>query len=301
MNKNSNKLKIALILIIISSLVSIVSIINLRVDKPVFLMNYCEIGTYENEGIYSVYEGSFNLQYIANVEDQRHVVGITFKEAPNTYFFASEYSEIGSTIFFEEDNSNVVKYGRYGVHTVYVSCPDFKYNDDSDELVLTEATLEFDDGLKLDVNLGKIVLYKEKNTPVALDHIGSKSSTDGLSSTIFKVKEDMKIEKVDSTLFEDASEVFDFNISTSEYGESREVDYIKDTTIKKDSIINFSSTYNGSNNILEDYTIYDIRPKIYFVNEYNDRYSVRYYNMTNNNLYYSNYRIFKYLKARGEL
>lgn len=301
MSKSNKILKISLLLIIVSAVVAIVSISKLRLDKPVFLMNYCEIGTDENGDRDSLNQGRLTLKYISNVEDKRRVTKITFKEATNMNFFAFENNQWESMMFNQMNDSNMDKYGRYGIHKVDITCPDFKYEDFTEELMLTSATVEFDDGLKMDVDLGKIVLYKAKRTPVALEHISTRSSNDGTTSITLKVTEDTRIEKVESPLLEEASKIFDFHITSSELGEATEREYENGTTIKKDSTITCSSSYKTNDNILEAYNIYDIKPRIWFINDYEDRYSMRYHNMTNNHRQYTYYGLYEYLKARGEI
>ena len=92
MSKNNKILKISLTLIMLSLIIVIMLIGKLRLEKPVFLINYCEIGTYEIGDKYSLGEERFKLKYISNVDDTRRVVRITFKEAPDIDFFATEYN-----------------------------------------------------------------------------------------------------------------------------------------------------------------------------------------------------------------
>lgn len=301
MSKRNKILKISLSLIIVSLVVAMVSISKLRMDKPVFLMNYCEVGTNGNEEISTLSQGRLILKYISNVEDKRRVTNITFKEAPNINFFAFENNQWESMMFNQMNESNIDKYGRYGIHRVDITCPNLKYEDFTEELMLTSATVEFDDGLKMDVDLGKIILYKEKRSPVALEHISTRASNDGTSSITLKVTEDTRIEKVESPLLEEASRRFDFHITSSELGEATEREYENGRTIKKDSTITCSSSYKTDDNILEAYNVYDIKPRIWFRNDYEDRYSMRYHNMTNNNKQYTYYGLYKYLKDRGEI
>lgn len=301
MDKNKKILKVSLSVIILSAVLSLLLITKFKVDKPAFLMNYCEIETYSNGEIYPISNGTLTLKYIANIDDTRRMTGISFKEVPNSNFFASEYNQWDDFMFSYGNDSNVSEYGRYGIHTVYLSCPNFNFEDGVDEVMLTEATVEFDDGLKMDIDLGEIVLYKPKNSAVALQHTSSQASSDGDSAETFWTKEDMKIEKIESYLSEEALEMFDFNIKYIDIEQNEEIECMKGTTIKKDHNIIISSKYNGNNDILKSYAIYDIRPEIYFVNDYNDEYSIRYYNMRNETPPYSHYGIYKYLKARGEL
>ncbi len=324
-----------------------------HIHKQVFLKNYYEIAVSEYEGTYSLEEGSLILQYISNLDDNKYVTGITFKELPDTYFFATEHNQDYGMMFYEgknlnvneygryrlntvyitcpelkyDDNQkeiiltsatvefndkssgknlNVNEYGRYRLNTVYITCPELKYDDNQKEIILTSATVEFNDKSSIDIDLGKIVLYKGKKIPVALEGISYTGSSEGISSTTFRVKEDVKIESIESSLFEEASEIFDFNITYTEFNSVGEIKYEKGQTIKENSILTITSKYNGSDDILKNYTLYNISPNIRFINEYNDEYTYRYNNMESFNVrnydsFYNSYGIYKYLKARGEL
>ncbi|MDU5262547.1 MAG: hypothetical protein E6176_08975 [Clostridium celatum] len=306
MNNHNKILRISIIVMLLTLIISIISISKLRIDNQVFLKNYYEIAVSEYEGTYSLEEGSLILQYISNVDDNKYVTGITFKELPDTYFFATEHNQDYGMMFYEGKNLNVNEYGRYRLNTVYITCPELKYDDNQKEIILTSATVEFNDKSNIDIDLGKIVLYKGKKIPVALEGISYTSSSEGISSTTFRVKEDVKIESIESSLFEEASEIFDFNITYTEFNSVGEIKYEKGQTIKENSILTITSKYNGSNDILKNYTLYNISPNIRFINEYNDEYTYRYNNMESFNVrnydsFYNSYGIYKYLKARGEL
>lgn len=301
MSKTNKILKLSLTLIILSLVIVIMVLNKLKLDKPVFLTNCCEIGTYESGDKYSLYGKGIILKYISNVEDSRHVVGITFKDTPDIDFFATEDDGFGSFIGDLKERFDVDKNGRYGVHTVYVTSTDVDYKDYSQEIMLSEATVQFNDGLEMDVDFGKIILYKEKNNPVALENFSSQISDYTTSSTAFTVNEDVRIEKIESPLLEETSKMFDFNIRITAFGENIEKEYEEGAMIKKDSIIICSSEYKPSEDILEYYKLYDVKPKISFINDYDDRYSWRHSNMSNYDKKYTYYRLYKYLKARGEL
>lgn len=306
MNNHNKILRISIIVMLLTLIISIISISKLRIDKQVFLKNYYEIAVSEYEGTYSLEEGSLILQYISNVDDNKYVTGITFKELPDTYFFATEHNQDYGMMFYEGKNLNVNEYGRYRLNTVYITCPELKYDDNQKEIILTSATVEFNDKSSIDIDLGKIVLYKGKKIPVALEGISYTASSEGISSTTFRVKEDVKIESIESSLFEEASEIFDFNITYTEFNSVGEIKYEKGQTIKENSILTITSKYNGSDDILKNYTLYSISPNIRFINEYNDEYTYRYNNMESFNVrnydsFYNSYGIYKYLKARGEL
>ena len=160
--KNINKaLKISIALIGLSLIITLLVLSKLKLDKPIFLKNYKEVELMENEEVYSISGFDIELKYIANIKDKRKVSSVTFKEAPELNFYASENNSMGLMSSYDYSNDNIESHGRYGVHTVFLSLNSQKYDYEFDkELELSEATVTFDDGLTMEVDLGKVILYK---------------------------------------------------------------------------------------------------------------------------------------------
>lgn len=292
MESNKRILNISLVLIVISAIVTLIGINIMKIDKPVFLKNYREFGVYENEGMYAINEGFLELKYISNIDDERVVTGITFEKLPNAQFYASEYSPYSNRIIRSGYDANISKYGRYAVHTESLSCYSLIEDKDWKDIMLTKATVQFDDGLKIDIDLGKIIFYKDKETPIALEYGASSGSSDGTASMSFRLKEDAIIEKIESPLFDDALGLFKVNIDSLGYTD------VMETRYKKGSSVIITSAFNEPKDIMKKYTLYDIRPVVHFINSYKDKYTVRFYNMTYDRPNFSCYGIYKYLKIR---
>ena len=112
--------------------------IMLKVDKPVFLENYCEypLSYYKDPSYNGSYcEQLFALKYITNVNDKKTVTEIQFDGlGENNYAYASEYEHL-------------------------------------DNIVINSATVYFSDGSQQQVNLGEIIFYYEKGLDEAINYI----------------------------------------------------------------------------------------------------------------------------------
>ena len=89
MRNIKNALKISGTLILLSFLMSVSIIYYLKLDNPVFLKSYKDIEVVENEGNYITSGYDIVIKYIANIEDERMVSSIVFKDAPNLNFYVS--------------------------------------------------------------------------------------------------------------------------------------------------------------------------------------------------------------------
>lgn len=135
---NNKLLKSSVGIIILSVVIIMIANIMLKVDKPVFLENYCEypLSYYKDPSYNSSYcEQLFTLKYITNVNDKKTVTEIQFDGlGENNYAYASEYEPL-------------------------------------DNIVINSATVYFSDGSQQQVNLGEIIFYYEKGLDEAINYI----------------------------------------------------------------------------------------------------------------------------------
>lgn len=289
-------LKVSIILIIISFLISLVFIYKSRLDKPVFLKNYKEVEVRDDGTIYSMGTLNIELKYISNREDERVVNSIVFKEAPELDFYTSENLYNDGMIFFE-DNRTTEDYGRYSIHTIYLNL-NFS-NDKYDlykDIMLEEATISFSDGMTMDINLGKILLYEygnENYTETPLEHVSTQISNDGLQS-MFRVADYIEVSNVYSSLFSDTKDLFDFNIDKFGYMDSL------NTIYNKNDNLYFTAQFNNIDDIERKLYSYDIRPIIYFKDRSGKEYEERIFDIRYNPTF--NLKdIYKYLRSVGEI
>lgn len=293
-------LKISGTLILLSFLLSISILYYLKLDNPVFLKSYKDIEVVENEGNYITSGYDIEIKYIANIEDNRKVSSIVFKEAPNLNFYVSENSPMGMVQFFDYSNDNIESHGRYGIHTVLLNLNSHNYgNDLDDDIVLREATVTFNDGFTMDVDLGKLVLYKYKSPQENLDNEvlhghSIESSSDGISKSGFYVKKYIQVSDIYSKLFEHTRDLFDFNINKIGGLENRDLIYNANDNLY------FTSQFNFIDDPERKLYSYDIRPVIYFKDRDGKEYEKRVYNMTYKPLF-NFIDIYKYLRETGEI
>lgn len=300
MGRVKNALKISGILILISFFISILIVSYLKLDNPVFLKSYKDIEIMESEGTFRTSGYDIEIKYIANIEDKRKVSSIVFKDAPNLNFYASEDRPMGIVGFYNYSNDNIEGYGRYGVHTVFINLDSYNYEYDLDYyIVLSEATVIFDDGFTMDVDLGNLVLYKYESSKENLENeilnlYRLESSGDGISKSGFYVKEYIQVENIYSKLFEDTRDSITFNINKSGGIEDRDLIYNANDNLY------FVSQFNNIDDQERKLYSYDIRPIIYFKDKNGKSYEKRVDNV-NYNPIFNFYDIYKYLKEVGEI
>ncbi|WP_291651176.1 hypothetical protein [Clostridium sp.] len=299
--KNINKaLKISMALISISLVMTLLVLSKLKLDKPVFLKNYKEVEIMENEGAYSISGFDIELKYISNREDKRKVSSVIFKEAPELNFYASENNSMGLMRFYNNVNDNVENHGIYGVHTVFLSLSSQKYDYEFDkDLVLSNATVTFDDGLTMEVDLGKIILYKHDSDKYDYDKkilkwYSGQSSNDGISKGGFIVNDYIKVSHIYSPLFDDTKDLFDFNIDKLGNIANMELIY------NKNDYLYFTSQFYNIDDIERKLYSYDIKPVIYFKDGSGNDHEQRINNLTYNP-YFRFSDIYKYLRVKGEI
>ncbi|MGG7214242.1 hypothetical protein ACQPUY_11545 [Clostridium nigeriense] len=300
MGRVKTALRISGTLILLSFLISISIIYYLKLDNPVFLKSYKDIEVVENEGNYITSGYDIEIKYIANIEDNRKVSSIVFKDAPNLNFYVSENSPMGIGQFYNYSNDNIEGYGRYGIHTVFLNLNSHNYGYDlNDDIVLGEATVTFNDGLTMDVDLGKLVLYKYKSPQENLvDEVlygqNIDISSEGISKSGFYVKKYIQVSDIYSKLFEDTRDLFDFNINKTGSIEDRDLIYNANDNLY------FTSQFNFIDDPERKLYSYDIRPIIYFKDRDGKEYEKRVYNLTYNPSFNFN-DIYKYLIETGEI
>lgn len=294
MRSTKNILKGSIIVIVISFIISILFNYKMKLDKPVFLKSYKEVEVSEDNSIYSMGTSNIELKYISNREDKRVVNSIVFKEAPELNFYASEQPYNGG-VFFYSDNKTTEDYGMYSVHTIYLGLDSSEAKDDlSKDIVLEKATVIFSDGLTMDVDLGKIILYKGDFSETPLNSLGIRGSSDGSSQGIFSVDDYIEVSKVYSSLFLDTEGLFDFNIN--KFGDMESLN----TIYNENEHLYFTAQFKNIDDIERKLYSYDIKPIIYFKDRNGKEYKERIHNINYNPIFNFN-DIYKYLRSKGEI
>lgn len=285
MDKNNKIMKIGLILIGVTLMLSICTILFLRVKKPVFLQHYYEHKIYlqnENDLFYSVgFDGPIKLQYITNISDDKHVIGISFKEAPDLYVNASEYppTNFFPGMFYSSSNNNTLgtEIGTYSLRTVYLNI-DIPIDSVSDQLELSEANILFSGGDQMEVNIGKLILYKnELSSENYLKQNSASSSSSGESNIFFKLLNDIRIKTIDSIFFDKLKDYMDLEINNQDFTLVNGKEY------KKDDTLYISNTLNPE--IREDFPFirFGIYPRLYYENSQGNTYYEPLFYVSNDN------------------
>lgn len=291
MEINKRILIIGLILIFISMIFSIGFVLYSKLDNPVFLLNYAQYHIPYDDEYYG--DREFVLQYITNIDDKRKVESISFKEAPDVEFYASEYgSGRGSFFIFNGGGDNEEIYGRYVVRPIFIKLSSEKQ---FDEIELNNVKIRFNNGDEMEANIGRIILYTDRSEENFLEHSSGGGSSDGTSYTYLEVKEDIILINVEFPILDEVEDFIELEIGGKNHLDISGVKYNKGDRL----LIN--TKFNKPDDILSQYTLYDIRPKLYYKDVEGNI-----YNRIINNIHHFPYRfdfkgMFKYLKARGEI
>ena len=288
---NNKLFKILMISIGFLSILSIVFINYFKLDQPVFFEHYFDLRSY-NEGTYHE-EMPFILRYITNVDDSRKVSRIGFPEYPDALVQGSEDEYMSEMIWgYGSTNLSNDNYGRYSIRTVFcniIDLPESAYYDS----IITKALIGFNDGSEMLIDIGALHLYKaERGKDILEDYYGS-SSSDGVSETKYNVLEDITFQSIESPLLGQFSDQVILEIN--------DMDIAKATGIAFESgeQINIKSQIQSTEDIIKDYTIFGIHPKLKFSAENGRHHTERIYNI--NNMYdndYSFMNLYRYIKER---
>lgn len=291
MSQNKKLLKIGIIIILIILVISLTISFFLKLDEPVFIESFLELKLHEmDNGYYG--DKEFELRYITNVNDNRVVNGIEFIDMPELQAYASEYNH--GFIFSAFNDTNNTNLGQikamYSVRTIYIQLDTYRLEAPIDELHLIKAKVHFSDGHVQTIDIGQVVLSDATNANDYLEFKSSASRYD-VDATIFQVKEDITLLKVDSPLLKNIEDLIDIQIDSTDYREVNGIKYLKGNDLET------KSSLNEINNPISKLSSYHIRPRVYFEdNEGNRLY------MDFNGFYYRGHNfelldLIKYLRA----
>lgn len=263
--------------------------------EPVFLYHYYETELPQDEP--SAGEG-FTLYYLSNRADTRKVYGVSFKEAPEVMFYATEEKPQSGFMVFQNNVSQTgERYGGYTLHSVSVMIPSDRNTNSMDGLQLTQATFDFTDGTKYSADIGRIVLYKPDYTEIGLSSHSGTSSSDGTFSTDYNVKADLTLFKIDSPLMDKVDKLFDIKADGYPVSEVAGREYGRDSRL----VLSGNSKKPGD--IIEQLSIYQLRPELYYNTLDGKFHRIRLYDFDYNviNRRFTQFEIIRYLRAREVL
>lgn len=293
MEQNYKILKVGLIAIGITICFAALFGSYCRLDNPVFFKQYCEyyLPTEDNND----HGEFFYLQYVTNVNDNREVVSISFDEAPELLFYASENRNNNWFVTNSNDKKGQI-YGRYSVRTVNIQINKLQIEDINKEYRVSKANVMFNNGENMVIDLGEICFYTPEISDEYLESNMSSSSNTGLSKTSFRVKQDITVESLNSPLMQYVENLVDIRVGETDYTSISGMQFSKGDTLNIDSL------FNTPKDIESQFTFYNIKPVLKYKNKNGNMSSTRIYNINYIPTYDINfYRLFMYLKVRGEI
>ncbi len=180
-------LYIGILIIVVSSIINITYLSNLRLDEPVFFKHYYEMLLSKNNN------GIIDFYYLTNADDNKRIVEIYFPY-------------INGNKDFIVRNSIDMNYKYYNVKKFEVIMPlnlD-TYSQLGEELNLRDAVVYFSNGNSIKADLGKIIIKKDDNNKKNyLDNVMTSASSNNTSKCIFKVKEPIIINSITTNLLDE--------------------------------------------------------------------------------------------------
>ncbi|EKS4344903.1 hypothetical protein [Clostridium sporogenes] len=293
MELNKKILHIGFLLIGISLVFTITFVSVYKLENPVFLKMFIQKSIYPDED-FALLE-SFELKYITSISDNRKIVNMEFKEKPDIEVTVSNDSlGYGDMPFFNDINKQSEnKYGIYVVNTIYFNMNLKNIDKKLNEIELNNVKITFNDGSRLNANLGRIILHKDKRNFKDIDHIGSSGSSDGEFSSERRLKKNIKLLKVDTPLLNCIKDCFNISIDNIDYKN------ISGTKYEKDKVLSIYSRFKAPKSIFEKYSYYDIDPKLYYEDNKGNRSYTSIDNISHMPDSFDFIGIFKYLKLMG--
>lgn len=305
MEKNKKILKIGLILIGIVLVINIGFAIFIKLDNPVFLKSYNENIAYLVPEEEAFNEIGYQIYYITNVDDKRRVSDITFKEAPEIEVYAGENLGFHGLFnpIFGGDSYNDEIYGRYVLRQVYIRLDLNNLDKDFNSIELNNAKINFDNGDILEQDLGRLIIYNEKEKSNSLEFLGAGSSSDGTSHVDIDIKEDITLVEMESPLLKDIEDIIEIKVGKNN---GHGIDYrkIEGIEYKKGDKLIIDSKLTMEKDNAKSFNYYNIVPLLYFKDKDGNLSRVQVFNLIdhyNRNYDYNFKGFFNYLRAKGEI
>ncbi|TCT14522.1 hypothetical protein EDC18_1053 [Natranaerovirga pectinivora] len=263
----------------------------LKLDEPVFFQHYYDQRVYVDREHYQ--DISFNLGYITNAYDNSVVIDIAFPEYPEITIQASEYGYSHPFNWGSEQNKTPGDiYGRYNVRSVNCKIIDLPKEKDLDGIVLTQARILFSDSSEMTVDIGEIHLYEHRFGKSPLEHVSSSGSNNGTGKTSYRILGDLTITAIDSPLMEKFKDRVQWKINGSNPEDSLGM------TLQKGNFLDVTTKVGIGDDIVSQYTLFDIHPKLTITDDDGIHYYERVYNIKSLYHNYSFMGLYRYIKAR---
>jgi hypothetical protein len=235
------------------------------------------------------------LEYIVNATDKNSVVGISFPEAADISFIATENINVSYFSFNSTKPTLGTKQGKYCVRTVYVYMNNFFQEDWEGERQLHKAEVQFSDGSQLTADLGEIILYSEK---MKMDNditmVMSTASSNGSSSISYSTN-NISLLSLESSALDSVENLLELDIAGVNYKDLSKIDY------QSKRYLEITCTFTDLQSYKSSFDVYDLRPKLYYKNTAGTINYIRVYNI-NPRRYLNSFKdVLTYLIKRGIL
>lgn len=264
-----------------------------RLKEPVFL-TYCMAVRAGSSPSLGYTPPVMELQYLTNRLDNREVTGISFPEAPEYDFTATENEQYnGSVTFFHGDTA--VKrgetIGRYSLRKVYVYMNNYYVGDWVGEMELNHALVAFNDGSTREIDLGEILIYSDAQEVPALDMTSSGYFSQGVRKTTLSVREGLVNLRLESPLLDEVVSGLELTVNSLPYKELEALELKRGDTV----IVEYTFTDASR----DGYDVYDVRPRLCYTREDKSQGFVRIYDIKQTKYFFSYWDSLKYLIRRG--
>lgn len=283
MELNKKILKIGLGLIYLILISTLGFAFSMKLVHPVFLKFYVEEMAFQDSGYYMPIE--LQIRYITNVYDKKRISSLQFiGNEKNT-----------AQLWGYKINEEVKSYGLYNINTVKVNVDLNNMMGDFDRLEFNNAKASFNNGDTMDIDLGRLILHTADDFGVYFESNSSSSSSDGLSSSIKTLNKDLQLIGMESPLFDDAKDLYEIKVEDRDYRDIYGMQY------KEGDMLTVNSTFSMPKNILDQYTQFELKPRLYFEGPNGRRTHINIYNLRHIPHDFDFWGIFRYLRLREEI
>jgi hypothetical protein len=226
---NKKIIKFGMVVILITLLGCIGFTYYTILKEPVFFTYCVEVSAVPKQDNY-YNQPVLELQYITNIDEDRMVTGITFPEAPDFAFMATEYPPNNSVVTFYSSSTmqqTGEAIGRYNLRKVYVYMENYFQEDWKGEMELHTARIMLSDGSTFETDLGKIILYSDEAQDDTLNQQFASSSNQNTSASSYEVSEHIKLIAIESPIIEYTAGTLELKVDGQQYYNISNLEYNK--------------------------------------------------------------------------
>lgn len=294
-------IKIGLLLILITLVLNINIKLNSKLEEPVFLKIYMQRDLTKDFDNQKYQIKNFNMKYIVEKSYPYKIKDIKFKEEPKI--------KVDLHKSFEEEiqkkdlslNDKIKNYRRFEARNLYLDIDFSRVYGKFEELELNNIIVTLDNNKELEINLGQIIIYNNKNEDIIYN--GHFNENDYYEFRV-TASRDLTINKIDYGNLKEIDKVLE-----TSFGEEKIKDLINlNKKLKMGQQFKLNHEFKPHKNILFEYTFYEIRPQIHYQTKNGQQKSMGTYELIYNpyNLEYrvpifDDRKIYRYLKLRGKI